>query len=460
MMRAVGRITLFVSFLCLLPVLFLIADPLPASASPLPWRISIYPETIYIAPPQCKASFVVNVEADYKDKPIELMFDELSEGTWSGPGTLISSAYFGGKDGERPVGTDYEKVITLGVVAPWEKPGTYRVRIYAFPKGNDPFAYPSYQILTIVVADTGIKKCDSGYWPPPPSGEETDFNTDQDDQRLDDTDDNNGFWYWWRQWWPHDGWGWFGSWWYRLWPWEDNVTKADFDFRLTAMPSFHSTEPGQTVNFEIGVKRLAGTSQPVALSLTGLPTGAASSFSISSAEPDFSSLLSIIIDSSLAPGTYPFTVTGNGGGKTHSTTLSLIIAENRETSIITLSIDPPSIKTGEAVSVTGTLSPPLVVPIELLYTRPDGFEMIKHVNTNIDGTFTDSANPDQSGAWLVRARWFGDNNYFGSESLPAGLTVETLAAPQASASPALYLLLLVMLLIIVVLFVLVIRKQR
>jgi hypothetical protein len=68
------------------------------------------------------------------------------------------------------------------------------------------------------------------------------------------------------------------------------------------------------------------------------------------------------------------------------------------------------------------------VPIELVYTRPDGFEMIKHVTTSASGAFSDTFIPDLSGSWSVKARWSGDDDYFGCESQPVSLSVE--AVPE------------------------------
>ena len=57
--------------------------------------------------------------------------------------------------------------------------------------------------------------------------------------------------------------------------------------------------------------------------------------------------------------------------------------------------------------------------------------MIKQVTTSPEGAFFDSFAPDLSGFWSVRARWAGDDDYFGSESQPASLSVE-LASGQPS----------------------------
>jgi len=475
-------ITTFFMFLFIY-VTSLVIFPSCAVAVPPPWRISIYPEIVHIAPPHCKASFVINVESDYKDTPIQLLYDEWSEGTWAGPGTLISSAHY---DGQRqyssyPVASDYETVATINVVSPWQKPGVYKVRVYAFPEGSDPFHYSVYRVLTIVVEDTGIEKCDSDYWPPPPSDyeESTDIITDTTDSwppYSDDTTDivtdRTGEWRWWR-WWRLD-WKWWRSWWYsdsnvwanwwyRWWPWsaqEMIETGEAFNFYLEAVPSLLSIEPGHSVNYTINVRHLSGVSQPVVLSESGLPAETISSVSISSGNPTFSSVVTLDSDLSLPPGIYPFTVTGRGGGKSNSVNLSLIVEEGLEKSGLTLQLNPPTVQTNDEVNITGALSPPLVVPVELLFTRPDGFEMIKHVTTSPDGTFTDLFMPDKMGSWLIRARWFGDEDHFGCESLPAGLSVAAIEKQPSSWELMLGVLTVIIVVVIVIAIIILLSRKR
>lgn len=438
-----SRNAVFIVFILLfLAVTFYAAYPsLPANAAPPPWDISVTPEIVYSAPPHCPVSFIVTVTSYYKDKPIQILFDEMSEGDWQFQhGTLLSSIHFDGKGGKMPVAPDYETVVTASIVSPWEKPaGEYRVRVYAFPEGTDPFEYGVYDIITIVIVDTGVEKCDPDYWPPPPSDDDGEVIIEEDedwpplsDGTTDTTIDDTGGWRWWRwwdlnwKWWPYADQYWWGNWWFRWWPWateETQETEGTFDFRLTVTPSLQTAEPGDTVHYTVDVGHLSGGSQPVSLSVSGLPAGTASLFTVPSAHPVFSSDLSITADLSLVPGTYPFTVTGNGGGKTHAVTVDLIVDEGREKSALSVSVNPPAVDTDEQVIVGGALSPPLEATIELIYTRPDGFEMFKQVVTSSDGAFSDSFAPDLAGSWTVRARWAGNDLYFGSESQPAGVSV-------------------------------------
>ena len=468
----IGFALLFLMF-----TFFVCTPSAPLNAAPPPWSISVTPEKVYSAPPHCPVSFIVNVSSSY-DKPIQIIFDEKAEGDWSLPaGTLLSSVYFDGKGGDMPVSANYMTVITVSITAPWAKPpGEYRVRVYAFPEGTDPYQYGVYDVITIVIVDTGVEKCDPDYWPPPPSDEDSDIITDWDEDwppPFDDTDiitDKTDGWRWWRwwkfdwKWWHYPDQHWWGSWWYRWWPWtngESGETKKSFDFSLTVAPSLQSIEPGEPAYFTANAGHLSGDSQPVSLSVSGLPAGAVSSLSVPSAYPTYSSNLSITTDSALPPGTYPFTVTGSGGGKTHSVNVNLIVDEGREKTLLSVSVNPPASQTDEPVSVSGTLSPPLAVPIELIYTRPDGFEMTKQVTTSPQGLFSDSFAPDLSGLWSIRARWAGDKERFGSESQPASLSVEA-AAEQPSVWEIIFgiLTFIILIAVIVAIVCLLVRRKK
>jgi hypothetical protein len=230
---------------------------------------------------------------------------------------------------------------------------------------------------------------------------------------------------WWdcRYWWRWGEWSWC-DW---SWPW---VTLEPFDFALDASPNQQTVKAGQSASFTVAVSLLSGASQPVTLSIANPPAGVTYSFSLSSGNPHFTSALKVSIDSSVPPGTQVLTIAGTGGRKTHSATVNLNVAKNKAESSLSISINPGAVRVGESISVGGALSPTLTTSIELVYTRPDGFEMTKQVSTT--GAFSDTFKPDMPGSWSVRARWAGDPERYGSESQQARFTVE--AAPATPPS--------------------------
>ncbi|MBS7644896.1 MAG: hypothetical protein QXR65_00995 [Candidatus Bathyarchaeia archaeon] len=367
-----------------------------------------------IAPPKCYADFVAKVTMYYHDRPITIAVDEASEGDWKGPGSLISGANL-------PPGMseDYEATIRIWVVSPWEKPpGRYRVRVYAYPVGENPYTYQVYDILTVVIVDTGVETCER---PPEEEGATTTYTTTAYTTRewtVTTATKTRDWWDWWR--WRHWRY-WFGWWSWLRWPW---ITRETFDFAMEATPTTQSIKAGQQAAFTIYVKLLSGEPQPVALSIPDICCGSTYSFSLTMGSPTFTSSLKVTTHESLNPGIYTLTITGIGGGKTHSIVVTLEVAENKKESAITISVSPPSLKVGEQISVGGALSPALSATVELVYVRPDGFEMVKHLTIPVSGVFSDIFKPDTPGLWSVKARWAGDVRHYGCESMPASFAVE------------------------------------
>ena len=99
------------------------------------------------------------------------------------------------------------------------------------------------------------------------------------------------------------------------------------DFSLSASPSSITIAKGASGTSTITSTVSGGFSSAVALTASGLPTGASASFSPSSiaAPGSGTSTMTITVGSSTASGTYAITVTGTGGGLTRTTTVSLTV---------------------------------------------------------------------------------------------------------------------------------------
>jgi hypothetical protein len=98
------------------------------------------------------------------------------------------------------------------------------------------------------------------------------------------------------------------------------------DFTIATSPPSATVTAGGTATTGITTTAVNGP-QSVALSATGLPTGASLSFAPSSVTSGGSSVMQVITSASVT-GTFVITVTGTGNGSgtpTHSTTLSLTI---------------------------------------------------------------------------------------------------------------------------------------
>ena len=105
-----------------------------------------------------------------------------------------------------------------------------------------------------------------------------------------------------------------------------NIDNQQFDYSLSNSGN-KSTQKGASAQNQIGAILLSGSTQPVAFSVSGLPSGANASFSTASCGPACSSMLTVTTTASTPAGTFPLVVTGAGGGKSKTTLFNLTVTE-------------------------------------------------------------------------------------------------------------------------------------
>jgi subtilase family serine protease len=98
-------------------------------------------------------------------------------------------------------------------------------------------------------------------------------------------------------------------------------------FTLAASPTSVSVTQGKSGTSTITTTVSGGFSSAVALTASGQPTGVTATFSPTSiaAPGSGTSVLTLAVASTVAAGTYPITVTGSGGGITHTASVSLTV---------------------------------------------------------------------------------------------------------------------------------------
>ncbi len=102
-------------------------------------------------------------------------------------------------------------------------------------------------------------------------------------------------------------------------------------------------------------------------------------------------------------------------------------------STVTVSVTPQTAEKGQAVRVSGTISPAQEnVTVTLTYKKPSGALLRRTVRTNADGSFAESYLPDVEGFWSVNASWLGNSKYTSNWAsatfevrLPVSITVTT-----------------------------------
>ena len=105
-----------------------------------------------------------------------------------------------------------------------------------------------------------------------------------------------------------------------------NVTLVvNGDFAISATPASRTISRGQSTTYTVTVAADAGFAGPVTLSVTGLPNRATGTFNPASLVGSGTSVLTISTQKSTQKGTRTLTITGTGGGRTHSVTVTLEI---------------------------------------------------------------------------------------------------------------------------------------
>ncbi len=124
-------------------------------------------------------------------------------------------------------------------------------------------------------------------------------------------------------------------------------------FTITASPASLTITQGNQGSTTIVTTALNGFNSAISLSATGAPSNTTVSFSPNPIPAPGSgrSTMTITVASNTPAGTYPITVTGNGGGTQQSTTVSLTVTSAGGS--LTVSVVPPVINVPQANQVTG-----------------------------------------------------------------------------------------------------------
>ena len=129
------------------------------------------------------------------------------------------------------------------------------------------------------------------------------------------------------------------------------------DFTLGVTPASAAVPPGGTASFAVAVSGVNGFAADVALTVSGLPATQATATVTPATVPGGTGTAQVAVTTaaSLAPGTYPFTVTGTGGGLTRTATAQLTVNPPPD---FTLAATPTSAGTvaGNAATFAVTVS--------------------------------------------------------------------------------------------------------
>jgi hypothetical protein len=97
------------------------------------------------------------------------------------------------------------------------------------------------------------------------------------------------------------------------------------DFTVTASPTSGTVTAGSSTTSTVSTAVASGTAETVALSASGLPTGATATFNPTSVTAGGTSTLTIATTTSTPAGSYPITITGTAASATHTTSYTLTV---------------------------------------------------------------------------------------------------------------------------------------
>ena len=129
------------------------------------------------------------------------------------------------------------------------------------------------------------------------------------------------------------------------------------DFTIAASPTTVSAAQGGSGNSTITTTVSGGFNNAIALSASGLPTGASATFNPTSiaAPGSGSSTLTLTAGASTATGTYSVTITGTGGTKTHTAIVSFTVTA-APVPDFTIAASPTSVSVVQGNAGTSTIT--------------------------------------------------------------------------------------------------------
>jgi hypothetical protein len=136
-------------------------------------------------------------------------------------------------------------------------------------------------------------------------------------------------------------------------------TTTTGDFSISASPSSLTLNQSSSGTSTISTAVTSGSAQTVALSVSGLPSGAIASLSPTSVTAGGSSTLTVNAGSAAA-GSYTLTVTGTGASATHGTTVALTVNGTTTTNDFSISANPASLSVQQGSSGTSKIGTAIV----------------------------------------------------------------------------------------------------
>lgn len=128
------------------------------------------------------------------------------------------------------------------------------------------------------------------------------------------------------------------------------------DFKLTVMPASQTVVGGQSTTYTVSTVVSSGSAQPIALSVSGLPTGVSGSFSPLTVSAGQTTTLTLTAAADAPAASGPFTITGTAASGTHTTTASVTVTPAPPADDFSIALGPSSRSVQAGSSTTFTVT--------------------------------------------------------------------------------------------------------
>ena len=226
------------------------------------------------------------------------------------------------------------------------------------------------------------------------------------------------------------------------------ITLATFDYTMATTPPSVSVCQPNDATYNIAIGQIGGYTDPVNLSVTGVPVGATATFTPSTVTPVGSSILVISNTGLTTQGVYTLTITGNStsGTKTNSVTLS--IAGGTPSAVSQISPANGAAAVATPTTFTWTTAPEVGVSYAIDIALDAGFASIVDQATGLGtASYTSVAlGPNTTYYWRVRsvtgcgtAAWsstfsFGTDACFSTDATDVPITISASGTPTITST--------------------------
>ena len=165
--------------------------------------------------------------------------------------------------------------------------------------------------------------------------------------------------------------------------------------------------------FTIEVGQIGGYTDPVALTVSGVPTGGVANFSATPITPAGTSTLTISNTAAITPGTYTLTVSGNSTTGVKTTDVILVVSNGNPTVVTQLTPTNGASGISAPTTFTWTTAPEPGVTYEIDIASDAGFSTIIDQATGLSSaTYVSSATLSSTTSGILSPSLSAINPFF------------------------------------------------